>query len=315
MPRLTRSFSPQIPPALPNPPDRNPTLKPLFSALLVVQACLSVWKIVLVLPGPRTVPPPVVAADCDATLDERQLLRRGWTKVFDEEFTGDLGQWNVWNSGAYNEELQLYQPANLRLDGGVLAIETRREAVSGATRPNNAAPKAFGFTSGRIESKIPFAPTPTAPRLRISARLKGPQGYGLWPAFWLCGDAWPTNGEIDILEMRGHEPYTFTTNYAYGSEPGLNATPDATTHIRSRRSLSECWHVYELIWQEKKLIFLLDGKIVDVKREGRVRDLFGKPQRIVLNLAVGGTFFGHPPADRIQPGTFRADWVRVYTAP
>ena len=27
-----------------------------------------------------------------------------------------------------------------------------------------------------------------------------PTGPGTWPAYWLCGQNWPNNGEIDILE-------------------------------------------------------------------------------------------------------------------
>jgi hypothetical protein len=27
-----------------------------------------------------------------------------------------------------------------------------------------------------------------------------PVGPGTWPAFWFCGDSWPANGEIDVLE-------------------------------------------------------------------------------------------------------------------
>lgn len=236
----------------------------------------------------------------------------GWTLRFEEHFDRDLSRWNVWQSGAFNEELQHYQGANLRLNDGELAIEARRETVIGATRPTNPAPMSFGFTSGRIESKTLFGPDAATAAVRISARLWAAAGYGMWPAFWLCGDAWPTNGEIDIFELRGHEPFDYVTNYAYGAVAGENQTPDATSRIRSATDLTAGWHVYELIWTRQELTFLLDGKIVDVKRGGAIPDLFGKPQRIVLNLAVGGTFFGHPPAGRIQPGTFRADWVRVY---
>lgn len=238
----------------------------------------------------------------------------GWILQFEEHFDRDLGRWNVWQSGAYNQELQHYQAANLRLSDGELAIEARREPTTGATRPNNPTLKSFGFTSGRLESKTLFGPGPTAGAVRVSARLKAAAGYGMWPAFWLCGDEWPTNGEIDIVEMRGHEPFEYVTNYAYGSVSGENQTPDATSVVRSATNLADGWHVYELIWTKRTLTFLLDGNVVDEKRGGSIPDLFGKPQRIVLNLAVGGTFFGHPPAERIETGTFRADWVRVYVS-
>ncbi len=266
-------------------------MKPLLLALLLAQSCANA-------PTPSPNPP----------------VPEGWSLQFEEHFDRGLSRWNVWQSGAYNEELQHYQATNLRLNDGELAIEARRESVTGATRPGNPTPKKFDFTSGRIESKNRFGPNDETGAVRISARLKAAAGYGMWPAFWLCGDEWPTNGEIDILELRGHEPFDYVTNYAYGPVPGENQTPDATSRIRSELDLTQGWHVYELIWTRQALTFLFDGKIVDVKRGGSIPDLFGKPQRLVLNLAIGGTFFGHPPADRIQTGTFRADWVRVYVS-
>ncbi len=266
-------------------------MKPLLLALLIAQSCANA-------------PNPSPSAD----------VPEGWTLRFEEQFDADLSRWNVWQSGAFNEELQHYQAANLRLNAGELAIDARRESVIGATRPTNPTLKSFGFTSGRIESKALFGPDQANGSVRISARLRAAAGYGMWPAFWLCGDTWPTNGEIDLFELRGQEPFEYVTNYAYGPVPGENQMPDATSRIHSATDLTEGWHVYELIWTRQTLTFLFDGKVVDVKRGGSVPDLFGKPQRIVLNLAVGGSFFGYPPAERIQPGTFYVDWVRVFEA-
>ncbi|WP_266364056.1 glycoside hydrolase family 16 protein [Tellurirhabdus rosea] len=250
---------------------------------------------------------------CEVPFNESALLREGWTKTFEDEFSRDLSRWNLWTGGAYNEELQHYQPSNLVLSNGILSIVAKRETVVGRTRPNLPEPKTFRFTSGRIESKTAFAPGGRVKELRISARIKCPGGYGMWPAFWAYGDPWPTKGEIDILEMRGNEPLKYTTNYAYGPRAGENQAPDATAVIQPGVSLTDCWHTFELIRARKTLTFLFDGRVVDVKQGRMVEELYTKPENIVLNLAIGGTFFGHPSPDQIVPGTMQVDWVKVFT--
>ena len=45
----------------------------------------------------------------------------------------------------------------------------------------------------------------------MEARIKVPEGAGLWPAFWMLGNTfngrnWPAAGEIDIMESIGKEP-------------------------------------------------------------------------------------------------------------
>jgi hypothetical protein len=52
--------------------------------------------------------------------------------------------------------------------------------------------------------------------------------------------------------------------------------------------------------------------LFDVKTGRYVPNLFGKQERVTLNLAVGGVFFpGIDPAT-IQVGTLQADWVKVF---
>jgi beta-glucanase (GH16 family) len=58
-------------------------------------------------------------------------------------------------------------------------------------------------------------PTAATPTVRIEARIRVPQGLGLWAAFWAlpedpnrydtcsgCGayGGWPASGELDIME-------------------------------------------------------------------------------------------------------------------
>jgi beta-glucanase (GH16 family) len=249
---------------------------------------------------------------CDYDLDETTLTSAGWSKLFEDNFSTNFSQWNIWTGGAFNNELQYYQAPNLQLSSGILNIAAKKETVTGATTPFDATPKTFNYTSGRIESKTLFSASATNPKIRMIARIKLPAGYGMWPAFWSYGDPWPTQGEIDILEARGQEPFQYQTNYFYGKARNRNLVRNGEAVITSTVSLQSCWHVYELIWTQTSLTFLLDGQIADVKTGGYVSNLFGKKEKIVLNLAAGGLFFNNLNPSLIQTGTMQVDWVKVF---
>jgi len=239
----------------------------------------------------------------------------GWTPYWVEDFSTDLDQWNIWTGGAWNDELQFYQASNLSLTSGVLNITARREQVRGVTNPYDATLKSFEFTSGRIESDALFSAGTATPKVRFAARIKIASGFGMWPAFWSYGDPWPTQGEIDILEARGNLPYQYQTAYYYGKRSGVNLVRNSAIVIQTATSLVDCWHVYEVEWTKSALTFYLDGQVVDVKTSRYVPSLYGKQQKITLNLAVGGVFFpGITPA-LVEIGTpMQVDWVKVFTA-
>jgi beta-glucanase (GH16 family) len=249
---------------------------------------------------------------CDYDQVESTLTGAGWTKIFDDQFSTNLNQWNIWTGGAFNNELQYYQAANLQLSNGILNIVCKKETVTGATTPYDATQKSFAYTSGRIESKVLYSASSTMPKIRMSARIKLASGYGMWPAFWSYGDPWPTQGEIDILEARGQEPFQYQNNYFYGRARNKNLVNNAETVITSSTSLQTCWHVYELIWSQNSLTSLLDGQVVDTKTGGYVSNLFGKKEKLVLNLAAGGLFFSNLNPSQIQTGTMQVDWVKVF---
>ena len=251
---------------------------------------------------------------CDYDLNETILTSTGWTKHFEDNFSSNLNQWNIWTGGAYNNELQHYRQPNLSWSNGILSIEAKRENVSGATTPFDATVKSFEFTSGRIETKTHFSSGNTTPKVRMIARIKLPTGYGMWPAFWSYGDPWPTQGEIDILEARGNESYKYQTAYWYGRRSGINTASNTEGYVTSNISLTDCWHVYEVIWQKNSLTFLFDGQVVVTKTGGNIPNFFRKSERVVLNLAVGGGFFGNPAPATIQTGTMHIDWVKVFTS-
>ncbi|ADB36214.1 glycoside hydrolase family 16 protein [Spirosoma linguale] len=263
---------------------------------------------------------------------ESSLTAAGWRKTFEDNFNVSPTNpantnWNVWVGGSFNTELQMYtaSPTNLTVTqdpdntaNSLLQIKAIKEQVTGPKyrQDVDATPKNFDFTSARIESKPMFTPNGPNGQVRMVARIKLPSGYGMWPAFWSYGDNWPTNGEIDILEARGNEPNKYQTNYIYGTQADQNLAGNVGTFLTTSTSLTDCWHVYELIWTRKALTFVLDGQVVDTKTGGYVSNLAGKLEKLTLNQAVGGDFFYAPTASQIPlnagEGIMQVDWVRVY---
>jgi len=264
----------------------------------------------------KTTTPPTTTQDFD--LDETALATQGFTKLYEENFTGDLSQWQVWEGGAFNEELQLYKKQNLIIANGILQIKAVKQDVTGPVLPDSDEISDFDYTSGRIESNFTIAPTQANPTIRISARIKLPEAYGMWPAFWSYGNPWPTHGEIDILEATG-DKHNYITNYYYGSQADTPVTNDDLTseEINTAKDLTNSYHVYELIWTKISLTFLLDGEVMESKvatQPGQqyIPAMFGKTQNIILNLAVGGGMFNNLDPSKIQPSSMYVDWVKVF---
>lgn len=253
---------------------------------------------------------------CEYTFNEAAVTASGYTKQFEDNFDTDLSKWNVWTGGAFNNELQYYQADNMQVQNGNLIITARKETSpkTGVTNPFDLTPKTFNYTSGRIECKTNISASTATPKVRIVARVKLASGYGMWPAFWSYGDPWPTHGEIDIIEARGQEPFKYQTNYFYGRTANRNLVKNQVGFITSSANLTTCYHVYEMIWSQNSLTSLLDGNVIETKTGGYIPNLFGKTERIVLNLAVGGNFFSNLNPAQITTGSMYVDFVKVFTS-
>ncbi|KAG8860355.1 hypothetical protein FRB96_004004 [Tulasnella sp. 330] len=68
-----------------------------------------------------------------------------------------------------------------------------------------------------------------------------PTGCGTWPAFWLVGPNWPSNGEIDIVEGVNNN---VNGQYTLHTDPGctLDTSFDKSTSRRRRSSFSDRSH-------------------------------------------------------------------------
>ncbi|GAB2835078.1 glycoside hydrolase family 16 protein [Actinocorallia aurea] len=231
----------------------------------------------------------------------------GMTLAWREEFTGKRGakpdpsRWNIETRTPGTGELERNTPKNVALDGkGRLVITAR----SGAK----------GYTSARITTEGKYAPTYG----RFVARIKSPDGQGLWPAFWLLGadhvkNPWPESGEIDIMERRGDQTDRY---YATVQGPGYSGVGISRQYAPGRDvAFSNRFHVFALDWTPDSLTFMIDGKVVQTVKKAEVpgKWVFDHPFFLVLNLAVGGPFPGEPTADTPFPAKMVVDYVRVFS--
>ncbi len=93
---------------------------------------------------------------------------------------------------------------------------------------------------------------------RIEARIKIPEGQGIWPAFWMLGDNittvdWPACGEIDIMENIGKEPSIY-----HGSLHMIGGDLTQKYTLPSGEKLASAFHIYGMTWTPEIIQFYID---------------------------------------------------------
>jgi len=229
----------------------------------------------------------------------------GMTMVWSDEFDGSELNPNDWTyetggGGWGNNELQNYKSgdSNSSVTQGKLIIEAQRDGGSYSSARIKTQNKQF-FQYGRID---------------IRAQL--PQGQGVWPALWMLGESfetvgWPACGEIDIMELVGHEP-----EWVYGTvhweNQGEHAEFGGSTNLDSGIFADE-FHVFSIIWNQNQIRWLMDDEqyhVIDIN--GGELSEFREEFFFIFNIAVGGNWPGSPDATTVFPQRMFVDYVRVF---
>ena len=144
----------------------------------------------------------------------------------------------------------------------------------------------------------------------FEARIKVPYEQGIWPAFWMEGANYnsvglPAAGEIDIIEINGHDGSHLADGFAHAPHLVYNA------HSNLPTPLSAGYHVYGVEWTRSGITWMIDGRACGHINTRR-KPAFNHPFVMLLDLAVGGRWPGSPNSSTHFPVHMYVDWVRVY---
>ena len=265
--------------------------------------------------GKATIPAEMIEGNVNlyATFEHEEGSE--WYLVFSDEFNAESGSqptadkwmrcqrynatWNRWLSDS--EEVIYLEEGNL-VARAIPNPDKASDPVDMITGGIKSMGK-FGFTYGYVEG-----------------RIYNNLWIGNFPAFWMMPEdqslGWPDCGEIDIWEVIDNQNTSYHTvhsNWTY--DLGYKNNPQSSF---STGCTYDRYHTYGLEWDEKTLIWYLDGKEVGrYTKSSNQSHLdqgqwpFDKHFHLILNQSVGNNAWA-ANADITHTYETRFDWVRVY---
>ena len=234
-----------------------------------------------------------------------------WQLVWSDEFDGNSLNDSNWTheiggNGWGNNELQYYtdRDTNSYVSNGYLTIQALKENYS-----------AWNYTSARLKTQgkqfFKYG--------KILARIKLPYGQGIWPAFWMLGESfptvgWPACGEIDIMELVGGPT---GDNTVYGTAHWADANGQhaqyGNSYTLSSGIFADGFHLFSIIWDDQSIKWYVDNQlynVIDITPTSLSE--FHNDFFIILNIAVGGNWPGPPDPTTVFPQKMEIDYIRVY---
>lgn len=246
------------------------------------------------------------APDIDSTI----VVPEGYELVWHDEFNEgtrpntDLWYYETGGNGWGNNELQNYVAGNVngeqlaQVSDGIFKIIAKKIAGTVySIRINTKESWTYGY---------------------FEARLKLPSGKGTWPAFWMMPknfNAWPDDGEIDIMEEVGYRPnWVSSAIHCKSYHHSINTEKTAERFLETAQS---DFHTYALEWTADYIKTYVDGKHLFTFSNDKAGNKdtwpFYTPFYLKLNLAWGGNWGGLQGVDEsVLPATYEIDYVRVF---
>ena len=243
-----------------------------------------------------------------------------WQLVWSDEFDTDELDESKWSyqygtgrdeglTGWGNNELQYYtdREENIYIEDDMLHIVAHEERYEG-----------MNYTSARIRTKDKG----DWQYGRFEIRAKMPEGQGIWPAIWMLPTdnlfgIWPNSGEIDIMELVGHEPETIhgTVHYGVNNENQYDHQYTGSSYTLEEEKFSDDFYVFSIEWEQNQIKWFVDGEqyfTITSTDLSPYQYPFNARFHLLINLAVGGNWPGSPDDTTEFPQKLIVDYVRVY---
>jgi len=269
--------------------------------------------------GLVTIPATMIDGDLELTVNTRTGTSptEVWKIVFDDEFDQadgalpDTAKWTC--STRYKSTWNRFISPDPRVafieDGKLVCrcIPTPTDHLEADT---------LKMISGAVETRGKFSFTYG----KAEARVKTNPYKGNFPAFWMMPqppcEQWPNAGEIDIWEQIDSEDrayHTVHSNWTYN----LKKTGNPQSSFNEQVDMSQ-WHVYGVVWTDKKITWLVDGEEVGSYAKSSSESTLNQGQwpfdhdfYLICNQSVGNGSW----ASWFEEGhsyETQFDWVRVY---
>jgi Glycosyl hydrolases family 16 len=219
-------------------------------------------------------------------------LGSNWTLVFSDDFSGTSLNKTNWAPYWFSDGTSLPggststpgYATNVTVNGQLNLLRISTNGALASSNPYGGAKKGFQFVYGYAEAQLTLPTNGTV--------------IAQWPAWWLDGQDWPEDGEIDIMEgLSGHAAW----HYHYDSGGGTDGHP-----IGGNINTSPGTHIYGVNWYPGHLDFYYDGTLVASATNGSLSGgatISSSPMYLILDYDAGS---GPLPA------TMAVHYVRVF---
>lgn len=217
----------------------------------------------------------------------------------------------VVNGSGVSEDPASPRNVSVETDGGVsvLKLATTNTKDCGVIQ----SPGKYPTDSGVIEALVKF-----------SGDGKG--NFADWASFWMYGDNWPAQGEIDAVETQYGNSYV---GYHYGTtdneattDPWTYATKKVQLQPKNSTTAPAAPNILPGTWTHVTIAFGQDASgnhKADVYYDGALYCsivgpwVTGKPMYITAGTGFGGPVLGSSAAPYDVPGDVELQYVRVFS--